>query len=60
MVLVGLLPLIALAVGGLTVGLGADPIERITHVTGEWALRLLIVSLAITPLRRLGGFARLE
>jgi methionine sulfoxide reductase heme-binding subunit len=33
--------------------LGANPVETLTHVTGEWGLRLLWVSLAITPLRRL-------
>lgn len=33
--------------------LTANPIERITHFTGDWALRLIIVTLAITPLRKL-------
>jgi sulfoxide reductase heme-binding subunit YedZ len=33
--------------------LGANPIERITHFTGDWTLRLIIITLAITPLRRL-------
>ena len=31
----------------------ADPINTITHFTGDWALWLLLVSLAVTPLRRL-------
>jgi sulfoxide reductase heme-binding subunit YedZ len=35
--------------------LTANPIEYITHFTGDWALRLLIVTLAVTPLRRLLG-----
>ena len=35
-------------------GLGANPVETITHSTGIWALRLLVASLAVTPLRRLG------
>ena len=34
-------------------GLGANPIESLEHRTGHYALRLLIASLAITPLRRL-------
>src|SRR6266481_2659963 len=34
-------------------GLGANPIEKITHVTGDWTLRLLLITLAITPLRKL-------
>ena len=37
--------------------LGTDPVLRITHRTGIWALRLLLASLAITPLRRLTGRA---
>jgi sulfoxide reductase heme-binding subunit YedZ len=34
-------------------GLGANPIETITHVTGDWTLRFLLITLAITPLRKL-------
>ncbi|MBY0503267.1 MAG: sulfoxide reductase heme-binding subunit YedZ [Bryobacteraceae bacterium] len=34
--------------------LTANPIEYITHETGDWGLRILLVSLMITPLRRLG------
>ena len=30
--------------------MGADPVRALQHLTGEWALRLLIVVLAITPL----------
>ena len=32
---------------------GANPIEYITHGTGDWTLRLLLITLAITPVRRL-------
>lgn len=32
--------------------LGANPIEKLTHETGEMALRLLVATLAVTPLRR--------
>ncbi|MBD9369187.1 protein-methionine-sulfoxide reductase heme-binding subunit MsrQ [Xanthomonas sp. XNM01] len=35
--------------------LGADPVAEIEHRTGLWALRLLLVTLAITPLRQLTG-----
>lgn len=35
--------------------LGADPVAEIEHRTGLWALRLLMVALAITPLRQLTG-----
>jgi len=38
-----------------TANLGANPIEAITHSTGDWTLRLLLVTLAITPLRKLTG-----
>ena len=36
--------------------LGADPIDRLERETGEWALRFLIASLAVTPLMRLTGW----
>ena len=36
--------------------LGANPIETITHATGDWALRFLLITLAVTPLRRLTGW----
>ena len=35
--------------------LGANPIETITRDTGSWALRFLLISLAITPLRKLSS-----
>lgn len=35
--------------------LGADPVAAITHRTGDWALRFLLLTLAVTPLRRLSG-----
>lgn len=50
------LPLAWLVYGAFADRLGANPIERITHVTGEWALRFLLLSLAVTPLRRLFGW----
>jgi sulfoxide reductase heme-binding subunit YedZ len=31
----------------------ADPVNYITHVTGDWALWILLISLAVTPVRRL-------
>jgi sulfoxide reductase heme-binding subunit YedZ len=36
--------------------LGANPISEITNETGTWTLRLLVVTLAITPLRRVTGW----
>ena len=36
--------------------LSANPIEFITHRTGDWALRFLLIALAVTPARRLFGW----
>jgi sulfoxide reductase heme-binding subunit YedZ len=33
--------------------LGANPVEFITHATGDWALRFLLITLTITPIRRI-------
>jgi len=52
--------LIPLALGiwaGFTDQLGANPIEEITHRTGDWTLRLLLITLAATPARRLFGWS---
>src|SRR6516162_10879789 len=48
-----LLPLTRLVWLGFHSGLGANPIEFITHSTGDWTLIFLLVTLAITPLRKL-------
>jgi len=47
-----LLPFGVLAYQALTAALGPDPAEAIMHVTGEWSLRFLALTLLITPLRR--------
>lgn len=36
--------------------LGANPIEAITRGTGEWTLRLLLITLLMTPLKRFSGW----
>lgn len=48
-----LVPLARLAWRGLHEGLGANPIEVITHETGDWTLIFLLITLSVTPLRRL-------
>ncbi len=53
-----LLPLALLVWDAFTDGLGAEPIEAITHRTGWWGLTLLLVTLAVTPVRRLTGLNR--
>lgn len=37
-------------------GLGANPIEAVTHVTGDWTLRFLVLTLAVTPVRAVTGW----
>lgn len=54
-----LLPLARLIALGGSGGLGANPIEFITRSTGTWTLIGLILTLSITPLRRLSGRADL-
>lgn len=51
-----LLPAVYLAVGIAADDLGANPIEYITHWTGDWALACLVASLSVTPIRRLTGW----
>lgn len=48
-----LAPLGLLVWKAATANLGANPIEAITHSTGDWTLRFLLVTPAITPLRKL-------
>lgn len=55
----GLLPLARLIVGALRDRLGANPIEFVTRSTGTWTLVFLLATLAVTPLRRLGGLTAL-
>lgn len=50
-----LVPLALMVRAAFGDGLGADPVAELTHRTGDWALRLLLVCLAMTPLRRLLG-----
>ena len=50
-----LLPIVSLLVLGGSGGLGANPIEFITRSTGTWTLVGLLLTLSITPLRRLTG-----
>ena len=51
-----LVPLARLAWLGTHRGLGANPIEYITHSTGWWTLSFLLITLSVTPLRRLTGW----
>jgi methionine sulfoxide reductase heme-binding subunit len=48
-----LLPLAALGWRALHGELTANPIEFITHATGDWTLRFLIITLCVTPFRKI-------
>ena len=54
-----LAPLAWLVWDALHDALGTDPVAQLEHRSGDWALRLLLVTLAITPLRRFTGWADL-
>lgn len=57
--LICLFPLGILGWRALHGNLTANPIEFITHTTGDWTLRFLVITLAITPLRKLLGLPEL-
>lgn len=48
-------PLAVLAYGLASDSLGANPIEALSRGLGDWTLRFLLITLAVTPLRRLSG-----
>jgi sulfoxide reductase heme-binding subunit YedZ len=50
-----LAPLLLLVWAAFNDGLGANPVEKLTHETGQWTLRLLLVTLALSPLRQWTG-----
>jgi methionine sulfoxide reductase heme-binding subunit len=51
-----LVPLARLVLFAFTGQLGANPIEFILHSLGTWTLTLLLVTLSVTPLRKLTGW----
>jgi sulfoxide reductase heme-binding subunit YedZ len=51
-----LMPLAFLAWQTVTGNLGANPIKEITEQTGLWTLRFVLITLAVTPVRRLTGW----
>lgn len=53
------LPLALLGLAIWRQDLGPDPVAQLEHELGRWALRLLLATLAITPLRRLTGLNQL-
>ena len=55
----GLLPFAWLLYGAITNNLGANPAEHLIRAMGDWTLRLLCLTLAVTPLRVMTGVAAL-
>ena len=47
-----LLPLAYIIYLIATNALGVDPVKRLVHLTGDWAIRFLLVTFSITPLRQ--------
>ncbi len=54
-----LVPFLILTYDTVIGDLGANPLERVTDVTGQWGLRFLLITLAVTPLRQLTNIAQL-
>ena len=54
-----LIPACLLLFAAVNNQLGPDPAEALADKTGEWALRLLLLTLLITPLRRVTGLVQL-
>jgi sulfoxide reductase heme-binding subunit YedZ len=58
--LLGLMPLAFLVWGFLTNSLSANPISDLTKESGIWTLRFLVITLAITPVRKITGWNQLQ
>jgi len=56
--LISLLPLVLLISRIVANELGPDPAKTLANETGSWALRFLLLSLAVTPLRELTGWTK--
>ncbi len=50
-----LVPLLLLLWDAVQQQLGANPVEALLHRSGDWSIRLLLITLAISPLRKLTG-----
>jgi len=54
-----LAPLVWLGIRTLTGRLGINPVEDLELTTGIWSLRLLVITLGVTPVRRITGWNRI-
>lgn len=52
-------PALWLAIEAATVGLGPRPLTVAIHEMGDWAVRFLLLSLAVTPFRRIARYPKL-
>lgn len=57
---ISLIPLLWLGWLAWNQQLGTNPVEALSHRTGDWSLRFLLLTLAVTPLRRLTGWNRVQ
>lgn len=51
-----LIPVVLLVYQAVMDQLGANPIEAIVRTSGDWTLRFLLITLAVTPVRQLTGW----
>lgn len=51
-----LMPLLQLALGAINDSLGANPIETISRRTGTWTFNFLLITLTVTPLRKIAAW----
>jgi sulfoxide reductase heme-binding subunit YedZ len=58
--IVALLPFAWLLYGAITGNLGANPAEHLIRATGDWTLRFLCLTLAVTPVRVIAGLPTLQ
>jgi sulfoxide reductase heme-binding subunit YedZ len=54
-----LVPFFILIFNAATGNLGANPIEKVRLFTGDWTLYFLLITLAVTPLRKISGWNEL-
>ncbi|PUE52023.1 protein-methionine-sulfoxide reductase heme-binding subunit MsrQ [Limnohabitans parvus] len=59
MLVVGLLPLVSLVIQTVQDQLGANPAETLIRALGDWTLRGLCLTLAVTPVRTVMGWPEL-
>lgn len=57
--LLSLIPLAVLVYNAATDNLGSNPIEKVRLFTGDWTLYFLLITLAVTPMRKISGWHEL-